>query len=173
MAQKIPERLMWAVQTLNVQPHDRLLEIGCGTGVTLALICDQLDGGSITGLDRSDKAITTAHKRSVDCIAANKARLITGDVAQADLGSAVFDKIFAVNVNIFWLKPIQELKVIKAHLAPQGSLYLFFEPPDAAQAREIAAKLHANLAVGGFANVETIYKDLNGAAGVAVIARTT
>ena len=33
MAGKASERFVWAVDTLEVRPADRLLEVGCGHGV--------------------------------------------------------------------------------------------------------------------------------------------
>ena len=37
MAKETPERLIWAVDLLAVEPADRLLEIGCGPGVAVAV----------------------------------------------------------------------------------------------------------------------------------------
>lgn len=42
MAEKaVPERLSWAVETLELAPSDRVLEIGCGRGVAAALVLDR------------------------------------------------------------------------------------------------------------------------------------
>ena len=41
----VPERLLWAVKVLGLGPDDHLLEIGCGSGAAVALICEQLVGG--------------------------------------------------------------------------------------------------------------------------------
>ena len=38
MAGKASERFVWAVDTLEVRPADRLLEVGCGHGVLLGLL---------------------------------------------------------------------------------------------------------------------------------------
>jgi protein-L-isoaspartate O-methyltransferase len=39
----IPKRIRWAVETLAVQPADRLLEIGGGPGLAASLICERLE----------------------------------------------------------------------------------------------------------------------------------
>lgn len=39
------QRLAWVVDSLDVQPGDRLLEIGCGHGVAVSLIGEKADLG--------------------------------------------------------------------------------------------------------------------------------
>ncbi len=43
--QTIPARIRWAVDVMDVQPHDHILEIGCGPGAAAELICEQLETG--------------------------------------------------------------------------------------------------------------------------------
>ncbi|MDF2815167.1 MAG: Methyltransferase domain [Paenibacillus sp.] len=57
IAQTIADRLIWAVETLEVAPSDRLLEIGCGHESAVSLIFEKLVVGYVTALDRSEKML--------------------------------------------------------------------------------------------------------------------
>ena len=37
--QTIPARIRWAVDFMDVQPNDHILEIGCGPGAAAELMC--------------------------------------------------------------------------------------------------------------------------------------
>jgi ubiquinone/menaquinone biosynthesis C-methylase UbiE len=63
MAKKDAERLIWAVETLTVDPADHILEIGCGAGVAVTLVCEKLGSGKVMALDRSEAMIAQARKR--------------------------------------------------------------------------------------------------------------
>ncbi|MGJ6967474.1 class I SAM-dependent methyltransferase [Streptosporangium sp. G11] len=137
----VPERLAWAVKTLAVDPADRVLEIGCGRGVAVDLVCDRLVDGTITAVDRSEKAIDAARRRNARNVAAGKAVLSVAALEDGAFEDDSFDKIFAVNVNLFWSRsPAKEMELLKRWPAPGGGLYLFYEPPGAGRAREIAEK---------------------------------
>lgn len=40
-------RHIWAFQKLAVKPEDSLLKIGCGYGITAALVASQLESGKL------------------------------------------------------------------------------------------------------------------------------
>lgn len=164
MTAKIPQRILWAVETLAVQPHEYLLEIGCGNGVAVSLLCEKLTTGKITAIDQSPKMMAVAARRNQNCASSGRAEFHTA--ALSGFSAEQFHKIFAVNVNVFWLKPEQELRVIKNLLLPEGRLYLFYEPPSASQRPEIADKVTINLRENDFSIHETLFKPF----GVCVIA---
>ena len=147
-----PERLLAAVDSLDVQPGDRILEIGCGRGVAVALICRQLAGGQLLALDRSAKAIAAAISRNAEAVAAGKAQFVNAaleDVDPAVLGR--YDKVFAVNVNLFWVRPVhRELQLIADLLRPGGQLRLFYDPPDAEQLVRLETILVHRLEQAGY-----------------------
>src|SRR5438067_8349809 len=75
MAGKASERFVWAVDTLEVRPADRLLEVGCGHGVAVSLVCERLTTGTITAIHRSPKMIEMARRRNREHVDAGRAVL--------------------------------------------------------------------------------------------------
>jgi len=148
----IPERIRWAVETLGVEPGDRLLEIGGGPGVAASLVCDGLDSGSLLLIDRSATAIERTRRRNPEHVASGLLALATLALADFDPGTARFDKTFAVNVNVFWTTPAtEELARLRRALAHDGRLFLFYETPSAARAGEVLQRVVDTLRANGFA----------------------
>ncbi len=165
------ERIAWAVDTLAVQPSDRLLEIGCGHGVAVSLVCERLDGGRLVAIDRSAKMIDAATKRNQDHVAAGRASFVCAPFDQADLGDARFDKIFAIHVGVFSQRqPALELSIVANHLADGGRFHLIYQPLVAATARATAETLSATLESHGFSVDSVLVEDLAAATAVCVIA---
>jgi SAM-dependent methyltransferase len=147
----VPERLRWAVEILAVRPDDRILELGCGPGAAVQLVCEQLDSGQITAIDRSRTAIERAQQRNAEPARTGKARFACLEVAEAGNLGAPFDKVFAINVNLFWTRrPDAELQVVKALLRSDAGLYLFFETPGGG-AHRVARTVATALTGHGFA----------------------
>ena len=146
------ERLEWAVDTLGVRPGDRVLEIGCGHGVAVTLICERLGhGGEVLAIDRSPKMIEMAERRNAAHVAAGRARFEAVSLREADLGDARFDKILAVHVPVFSRgDPARELATVREHLAPGGRLHLVDQPLDAEAVETVAERGSAVLAAHGF-----------------------
>jgi cyclopropane fatty-acyl-phospholipid synthase-like methyltransferase len=129
MATGASARLAWAVETLAVGPEDRILEIGCGHGGAVSLVCKRLGGGRIVAIDRSATMIALAGRRNAAHVAAGKAILRAVALEAADFGDERFDKVFAVNVSPVWKVP-GGLRKIAGLLVPGGALYLFHQQPD-------------------------------------------
>jgi cyclopropane fatty-acyl-phospholipid synthase-like methyltransferase len=156
---------------LDVEPTDRLLEIGCGAGVAVSLVCEKLNGGTITAIDRSPKMIEMATRRNADHVASGVASFQTASLDKADLGGERFDKIFAVHVGVFLRgDPARELEVIRDHLAPGGRLYLVYQPLVAREAAETVEKLSAVLDNHGFVVGEALVQNLSSGRALCVVA---
>jgi hypothetical protein len=74
-------------------------------------------------IDRSTTAIERTRRRNSEHIGSGRLALETVDVADFDPGTARFDKVFAINVNVFWTTPAtEELARIRRALDHDGRI---------------------------------------------------
>jgi ubiquinone/menaquinone biosynthesis C-methylase UbiE len=125
------DRLQRVVEQLDIGPDDRVLEIGCGHGVAATLVCERLDGGRLTAVDRSPKMIEAATRRNAAYVDSGKAEFLVATLEDLDLGDRRFDTIFAVRVGLFHREPERARNLVEAWLAPGGEVFAFFDPPEA------------------------------------------
>lgn len=164
------DRHTWTIQLLDIQPEDRLLEVGCGHGVAVSLACERLDGGHILAIDRSEKMIALARRRNQQWIDAGRASFQVAESATACLGSGRFDKIFAINVAAFWRSPAPELAAVRPALVPGGALYIVHQPPAPGKERASTEALRGLLPARGYRIHAIPTADLEPAPAVCVVA---
>jgi len=150
MRRRAAERFTWAVETLAVAPSDRVLEIGCGQGVAVSLICPALSGGTIVGIDRSQAMIEQARRRNRDDVRDGKAAFAAVALGDASFAGDTFDKAFAINVRLFRADAAREADVLRRTLAPQGLLYLFQQHPSERRTHLVTEELATALEGNGF-----------------------
>ena len=173
MAGKASERFVWAVNTLEVRPADRLLEVGCGHGVAVSLVCERLTTGTITAIDRSPKMIEMAARRNREHVDAGRAVLEAIALEDADLGARRFDKVFAFNVAPFWLQPTAALGAMREHVARDGAVHIFWDARHSApgRARDLGDELAGRLSEGGLSVDRVLVEELRPVPAVCVIGR--
>ncbi len=154
-----PRRYHWAASQIAAAPSDRLLEIGCGSGITTEIICERLTTGAITAIDRSPGMIRIARERNSSYIASGLATIEAADFASAHFTRQAFDKIFAINVSLFWLgDPAAMMRRAAKFLAAQGKLVIIFERP-AAVAGGIADRIRSHLTRAGLTLTAQAHED--------------
>ena len=168
------ERIAYAVEMLDVQPRDRLLELGCGHGVAVSLVCERLDGGSITAIDRSAKMIAAARKRNAAQVEAGTASFVESSLDADDLGDIRFDKVFGVHFPpLLRGAPARELAVIRERLAPGGTLHVIFQPFTPDQVDGVIDRVTSGLDANGFRVERVDRRAASPASVVCVVARPT
>jgi len=125
----VSERLRSVVEQLDIRPDDRVLEIGCGHGVAATFVCERLEEGHLTAVDRSAKMIQAARRRNAAYIEAGRAEFLVTSLEDLDLGDRRFDKIFAVRVGQFHCDPERARSIVERWLAPGGAVFIFFDSP--------------------------------------------
>jgi ubiquinone/menaquinone biosynthesis C-methylase UbiE len=124
------KRLAAIIDQLGIRPSDRVLEIGCGHGVAATMVCQRLDGGRLTAIDRSAKMIEAAARRNAAHVEEGKAEFLVADIEEVDLGKRRFEVIFAVRVGLFHREPERARALAERWLAPGGRVEAFFDPPE-------------------------------------------
>jgi ubiquinone/menaquinone biosynthesis C-methylase UbiE len=123
------ERLRSIVAQLDIQPDDRVLEIGCGHGVAATFVCERLEGGRLSAVERSQKMIDAASRRNAAYVEAGKAEFLVATLEDLDLADRRFEVAFAVRVGLFDREPERARGLVEPWLAPGGRLFALFDPP--------------------------------------------
>ena len=151
VANKVPPRIRWAVDFMNVQPSDHLLEIGCGSGHAAELICSRLTSGKLFAIDRSESGVDRTKRRCDEYLKAGRLTVRQIDLATLRVPVKRLNKVFAFNVNLFWVREAQEeIALLHERVLPGGSVHLFYDATRPEQVPEIVSKASAALTAGGF-----------------------
>lgn len=155
-ARPASDRLVTAVDVLDPQPSDRVLEVGCGAGVAVSLVCERLVDGRMVAIDRSPAMIRAAERRNRAHVQAGRLRLETVALGDADFGDERFDRVLAVRVGALARPPGNDLAVLRWHLAPGGVVGVFGDDPTPDRTATTQRALLDNVRRHGFQVVEVV-----------------
>ncbi|WP_238071913.1 SAM-dependent methyltransferase [Rhodococcus zopfii] len=149
----IPDRVAFAVEAMAPRPGTRVLEIGCGGGLAVALVRERIGPhGTILGVDRSATQIDRARRRNREGPGVELRVARFPDLA--DCGP--FDLIFAIDVPAFRSGSPAVPAAAAALLRPGGELWVFDEPPPGTATGPISMRISALLAAAGYAIVDMV-----------------
>ena len=149
--QTIPARIRWAVDFMEVQPNDHILEIGCGPGAGAELICSRLQTGKLFAIDRSESGVDRTRRRCAKFIEAGRLTVRQIDLATLRVPVKRLTKVFAFNVNLFWVRECaDEVALLHERVVPGGAVYLFYEANRPELVPNIVKLASENLMKGGF-----------------------
>jgi SAM-dependent methyltransferase len=128
---------LWMVELLQVEPGDRILEVGFGPGVALAALLARASTGFVAGVDVSESMVRQAHSRHAAAIAAGQLEIRQGDADSLPYDDATFDTVCGAHVIYFWPDPVRTVRELRRVLRPEGTLALGYQerehmPPGAA-----------------------------------------
>ena len=169
------ERNLWTLSLLDIQPGDRVVEIGFGPGVALARVTELAHRGHVLGIDHSAVMLARAAKRNAAAIARGQLELRLAKAQDLALPEASVDKAYAVNVFMFWPDPEDVLRRLLAGLRPGGRLAITHQPRKAGASNHDTARdaehIAAALAGAGFVEVRPEILPLKSANAACVLAR--
>lgn len=159
------QRNLWAVSLLDVQPTDRVLEIGFGPGIAIAELAARATRGQVYGIDHSGVMVQQASRRNATAISAHRVHLAHAAVDQMPSFDGPLDAVLAVNSLGHWPNPAERLHELRRLLRPAGRIALVSQPrcPGATHHTTVQAaqQLQGLLTQAGFTQIQTETLDLD------------
>jgi ubiquinone/menaquinone biosynthesis C-methylase UbiE len=150
-------RNRWAVALLDVQPTERVLEVGFGPGIAIAELARHATDGHVYGIDHSAVMVQQAGRRNRAAVRARRVELIRTSVDALPRFDEPLDAILAVNNVTFWPDPAARLRELRRLLRPGGRIALVNQPRIPGATRDTTARaareLQDLLAQAGFAGM--------------------
>lgn len=111
----------FAVETLDIQLGDHVLEIGFAHGRAVRRAAQIASKGVVAGIDLSATMVDQARNLNGEGVRAGRVELIQGSVSDLPYDEGRFDKVFAVNNFQFWPRPLEDLAGVRRVMGPGGT----------------------------------------------------
>jgi SAM-dependent methyltransferase len=111
-----------ALDRLQLQPEDVLLEIGCGGGVLLDMALKT--ARRVWGIDHSPDMVTLARQKNRRALSEGRAGIVHGDAEVLPWAGATFTCATGVEVLYFMERPTRAFRELDRVLKPGGRLVL-------------------------------------------------
>jgi SAM-dependent methyltransferase len=99
-----------ALELLHIRPTDRVLEVGCGHGRTIARAASIARQGVVAGIDVSADMVRMATQWNHRLIQEGRVAVQQADSAQIPYGDESFDRVYTVHTLYFWGDPRAHLR---------------------------------------------------------------
>jgi len=116
------------VGLLNVRAAERVLEVGFGPGVGIALLARAAPAGKIVGVDPSEEMVRQAAARNAAAIERGAVDLRQGTAESMPFEDGAFDTALAINSMQVWPDALAGLREIGRVLTGGGRVALGFTP---------------------------------------------
>jgi ubiquinone/menaquinone biosynthesis C-methylase UbiE len=173
MAMKNGDRSEWVFSLLDLEPADRVLEIGFGPGADIERASRVAK--FVAGVDHSELMVRLASKRNQNAIRDQRVELRHGIAARLPYPDAHFDCIFAINSAQFWKDSAKTLRELSRVLKPGGRVALAVQPrsKDATDetSRQVGYGLAKVMNTSGFEDVRCEFKEMKPVATACVLGK--
>lgn len=106
---------------MDLQPADRVLDLGCGSGWLVRRLAARVPNGLVLGVDVSDEMIRHAQFASAGI---PNVRFLHGTAEEIPSSEGSFTKVLSVESAYYWHDPARGLSEIFRVLQPAGSAWI-------------------------------------------------
>jgi ubiquinone/menaquinone biosynthesis C-methylase UbiE len=106
---------------MDIQPGDRILDLGCGTGWASRRMARLAQGGEVVGLDVADEMLRRAEEASS---AFRNVRYVWGSAERIPESDNAFSKVLSVESFYYYSDQGKALDELRRVMAPGGKLFI-------------------------------------------------
>lgn len=126
MTPKTIAHARWTADLLEIQPEDKIIEIGFGNGANIKLLLQKAIRGSVTGVEISKTAIEMASKKNAKAISEGRVKLHLAQGNAIPTENDVFDKACSVATAYVIEDPGAVFEEMFRVLKPKGRAAITF-----------------------------------------------
>ncbi|HET9180590.1 MAG TPA: methyltransferase domain-containing protein [Candidatus Angelobacter sp.] len=109
------------IALMDLQPRDRVLDLGCGTGWATRRLAQLVPDGEAVGIDVADEMLHRAQQSSSGI---RNARYVWGSAERIPSVDSSFDKVLSVESFYYYADQGKALDELRRVLAPGGRLFI-------------------------------------------------
>jgi len=151
------ERNLWTIDLLDIQPSDKVLEVGYGPGLGIETTAQKLITGYIVGIDHSEVMFRAAAKKNRKTIEQGVVRLYCCPIEKLPIFTEGFHKVFMANVMQFWTDKETNIKRLYRSMRKGGRIAITHMPRNKNatdnDALNTGDEIASYLKKGGFTNI--------------------
>lgn len=109
------------LEVMHIQPTDRILDLGCGTGWASRRMARQASSGEIVGLDVADEMLRRAEQASTEF---KNIRYVWGSAEKIPANDGAFTKVLSVESFYYYADQDKALDELYRVMAPGAKLFI-------------------------------------------------
>jgi SAM-dependent methyltransferase len=150
-------RARWVLSLIELQSHEKVLDVGIGPGYSTGLIAEALGQGVVVGVDRSPLMMSMARRRLAAYMRTRTVMLVQADILDLPNFNVTFDKVVSINTLQFDENPQAELLKLHARMTHGGRIAVAVQPTarGAANAQALAVHIADCIRAAGFDRPQT------------------
>ncbi|MBW3671637.1 MAG: class I SAM-dependent methyltransferase [Acidobacteria bacterium] len=130
--------LRLAIDAMEIEPGQRVLDVGFGGGGTLPMMIERIGDGAVAGIDISPEMVSRAQRRWRREVGDGRLDIREGSIETLPWPDGSFDAVTTINTLYFWPDLDAGFREIRRVLKPGGRLVIGMRSEEALRKLPIA-----------------------------------
>lgn len=154
MAAEHRQLVEWMLEPVGIGRTDRVLDVGCGGGMTLTVLAERASEGFVAGIDHAPTMVRQSRQRNRQAIESGRMTVEQGDVSSLPFDDDHFDFVCGVETLYFWPDPAAGLREIRRVTRPGGRVAQVMDISREARDADASADIGARMGFKVYSGAE-------------------